>query len=172
MAVRRVLMVGRFQPFHMGHLLVLRRIAKRFDSIILGIGSAQYSHTEENPFTAGERVEMMVEALRADGIGACYVIPMEDIHEHGRWVAHVESLVPRFSAVATNNPLNQQLFKEEGYDVVSTPLYDRKKFSGSVIRKRILAGKPWKGLVPPVVARIIGEIGGVERIRRITAVDE
>ena len=172
MKVDRILMVGRFQPFHMGHLLVLKRIAPKYESLILGIGSAQYSHTAENPFTAGERVEMAVEALRAEGLNSFYVIPIEDINEHGRWVAHVESLVPRFSAVATNNPLNQRLFQEEGYEVVSTPLYDRKKYSGTVIRRRILAGKPWKDLVPPTVARIIQDIGGADRIRQITSKDE
>ena len=170
--LRRVLMVGRFQPFHKGHILVIRRMMESFPSVIIGIGSAQYSHTPENPFTAGERVEMAVESLRAEGIGDFYVVPMEDINEHGRWVAHVESLVPRFRAVASNNPLTARLFHEEGYEVLTTPLYDRKKYSGTEIRRRILAGKPWKGLVPTAVAQIIDEIGGPERIRQIAAKDE
>ena len=169
---KRVLMVGRFQPLHKGHILVIREMARKFPSVILGIGSAQYSHTMENPFTAGERVEMAVGALRAEGVRDFYVVPIEDINEHGRWVAHVESLVPRFSAVATNNPLNQRLFKEKGYDVQMTPLYKRAQYSGTVIRKRILAGKPWKGLVPEAVARIIEEIGGPQRIRALAGRDE
>jgi nicotinamide-nucleotide adenylyltransferase len=167
----RVLMVGRFQPLHNGHILVIRAMARDFPSIILAIGSAQYSHTIENPFTAGERVEMAVGALRDEGVKDFYVVPVEDINEHGRWVAHVESLVPRFSAVATNNPLNQRLFQEEGYEVRMTPLYKRAQYSGTVIRKRILAGKPWKGLVPGACARIIGEIDGEQRIRQLAGKD-
>jgi nicotinamide-nucleotide adenylyltransferase len=165
-------MVGRFQPLHKGHILVICEMARKFPSVILGIGSAQYSHTMENPFTAGERVEMAVEALRCEGVRDFYVVPIEDINEHGRWVAHVESLVPRFSAVATNNPLNQRLFEEEGYEVRMTPLYKRRQYSGTVIRKRMLAGKPWKGLVPEAVARIIEEIGGAQRIRALAGKDE
>ena len=167
----RVLMVGRFQPFHKGHILVIRRILRRYPSLILGIGSAQYSHTPENPFSAGERVEMATEALRDEGVRDFFVVPIEDINEHGRWVAHVESLVPRFTAVATNNPLNQRLFQEEGYEVCTTPLYSRSRYSGTVIRKRMLSGKPWKALVPEAVARVIDAIDGPARIRQIAGKD-
>lgn len=168
----RVLIVGRFQPLHKGHMLVLRDMLEDHPSVILGIGSAQYSHTPENPFTAGERVEMAASALRESGFDDFFVVPVEDINEHGRWVAHVESLVPRFTAVATNNPLNQRLFKERGYEVLTTPLYDRTRYSGTVIRRRMLLGKPWKDLVPAAVARIIDEIDGVSRLRQLSGKDE
>jgi len=168
----RVLMVGRFQPVHNGHILVIRKMVKDYSSVILGIGSAQYSHTPENPFTAGERVEMTTESLRDEGVADFYVVPIEDINEHGRWVAHVESLVPRFTAVATNNPLNQRLFQEAGYEVETTPLYKRTRFSGTVIRKRMLDGRDWKSLVPKAVARIIDEIDGPARIRQLSGKDQ
>src|SRR5207245_2773190 len=64
----RALFVGRFQPFHRGHLATVRRILETNDEIIVGIGSAQYSHTGENPFTAGERYEMIKRALDAEEI--------------------------------------------------------------------------------------------------------
>jgi nicotinamide-nucleotide adenylyltransferase len=165
-------MVGRFQPFHKGHILVIRKMLESFPSVIVGIGSAQYSHTTQNPFTAGERVEMAVDSLRAEGIGDFYVVPIEDINEHGRWVAHVESLIPRFNAVASNNPLTMRLFQEAGYEVLTTPLYDRRKYSGTVIRKRILTGNTWRRLVPPAVSAVIDEIGGVNRIRQLAGKDE
>lgn len=168
----RVLMVGRFQPVHNGHILVIRKMVKDYSSVVLAIGSAQYSHTPDNPFTAGERVEMTTEALRDEGVPDFYVVPVEDINEHGRWVAHVESLVPRFTAVATNNPLNQRLFQEEGYEVRTTPLYKRTRYSGTVIRKRMLEGKDWKSLVPKAAARVIDEIDGPARVRQLAGKDD
>lgn len=42
------LIIGRFQPFHKGHLSVIKMVAEKSDSIIIGIGSAQLSHTFEN----------------------------------------------------------------------------------------------------------------------------
>lgn len=171
-AAGRALFVGRFQPIHLGHIRLLRSLKSRFGSFIIGIGSAQYSHTLENPFTAGERVEMVAESLRNEGFADFYVIPIDDINEHGRWVAHVESLVPRFETAVTNNPLTARLFKERGYEVVGTRLYDRRRYSGTVIRRRMLQGRRWRHLVPAPAARVIDRIHGVERIRELAGSDE
>ena len=62
---RNGLIIGRFQPFHNGHMEVLRKIFAECDHVIIGIGSAQYSHTDKDPFTAGERYHMIAEALRS-----------------------------------------------------------------------------------------------------------
>jgi len=61
--VRRAFFIGRFQPFHLGHMEVLRKILKEVEELIVGVGSAQESHTIENPFTAGERILMVSRAL-------------------------------------------------------------------------------------------------------------
>ena len=55
----RGLLIGRFQPFHGGHLEVVRKIRtdRPAASLLIGIGSAEESYTWENPFTAGERIE-------------------------------------------------------------------------------------------------------------------
>ena len=52
----KALYIGRFQPFHKGHLKILQKLAKKYDEIIIGIGSSQYSNTLENPFTSEERI--------------------------------------------------------------------------------------------------------------------
>ena len=59
----RGLYIGRFQPYHLGHQAVLEEIAREVDEIVIVIGSAQESHGPENPFTSGERMEMIYAAL-------------------------------------------------------------------------------------------------------------
>lgn len=49
------LYIGRFQPFHEGHMHVIRKALKTCDKLIVAIGSAQESRTERNPFTYKER---------------------------------------------------------------------------------------------------------------------
>src|SRR5437870_10806299 len=63
------LYVGRFQPFHLGHLKAVKYILGRVDELIIVVGSAQHSHTLDNPFTAGERITMIRLALKQAGIG-------------------------------------------------------------------------------------------------------
>jgi nicotinamide-nucleotide adenylyltransferase len=161
------LLIGRFQPFHKGHLEVIRTILKDCDYLTLGIGSAQYSHTFENPFTAGERHLMISRALREEGVQNYFLVPIVDINRYAVWVAHVSSLVPPFKAIYSNNPLTKRLFSEAGYEVRASPLFNIDLYSGTEIRNRMLAGKDWRHLVPKAVADVIDEIKGEERIKEL-----
>jgi nicotinamide-nucleotide adenylyltransferase len=159
------LLIGRFQPFHKGHLEVIGTILKDCDYLTLGIGSAQYSHTFENPFTAGERHLMISRALSQEGVDNCFLVPIVDTNRYAVWVAHVVSIVPPFKAIYSNNPLTKRLFSEAGYEVRASPLFNIELYSGTEIRNRMLAGKDWRHLVPEAVADVIDEIKGEERIK-------
>jgi nicotinamide-nucleotide adenylyltransferase len=163
------LIVGRFQPFHLGHLETVASLRRSHPeaTLTLAIGSAQESFTAENPFTAGERVEMIQRALREARIDGCLPIPVADIHQHAQWVAYLRGLLPPFDVVYTNNPLTRLLFERERIRVESPPLVDREKLQGAVVRQRLLRGQGWAELVPPAVARYLEDVGAPERIRRI-----
>lgn len=161
-------MIGRFQPFHKGHLEVVRKIARECSSVTIGIGSAQYSHTLENPFTAGERHLMISSALEDDGIENYYLVPVVDINRYAVWVSHVVSMVPPFEVVYSNNPLTRRLFSEAGYDVRNSPMFNRAVYSGTEIRRRIASGDDWRQLVPRSVATAIDDLGGVGRLQDLS----
>lgn len=165
----RGLLVGRMQPMHKGHLQVIKQILDEVDEVIIGIGSAQLSHTLKDPFTAGERVMMLTKALAENGIPASryYIIPVLDIECNSLWVAHMEMLTPPFEHVYTGNPLVQQLFIEKGYDVTQPPLFNRKVYSGTEVRRRMLSGDEWEELLPPAVFKVIKEIDGISRLERL-----
>ena len=165
----RGLVIGRYQPFHNGHLEVIHEIVQDTEctELIIAIGSAQESHTIENPFTAGERIIMIDGTLTEAGIENYFLIPITDINRYAVWVAHVESLVPPIDIVYTNNSLTRRLFTERGYNVKSPKLYDREKFSGTKIREMMKSKKDWTDLVPPAVVKIIKEINGEKRIQEL-----
>jgi nicotinamide-nucleotide adenylyltransferase len=168
--VRRALFIGRFQPPHLGHLEVFKRILSEVDELIVGIGSAQESHTLENPFTAGERILMLGRALAEEGIGVSrvHIVPIPDVNNNALWVSHVLSFSPPFSVVYTGNPLVRRLFREAGYEVRTPPLYNRREYVGTKIREHMIRGKKWKHLVPPAVVKVIEEIDGVGRLRDLS----
>jgi len=169
----RGLYVGRFQPFHDGHRRVVERIVEDpdVDELVVGIGSADRSHSRRNPFTAGERHVMLTRAL-ADRPIETFVVPLEDMDRNALWVSHVESLCPPFEVVYSNNPLVVQLFEEAGIEVRQVPLFKRDTYEGTSIRQRMLAGNDWAEAVPEPVAETIHEINGVERLRRVADSDE
>ncbi|MCD6278118.1 MAG: nicotinamide-nucleotide adenylyltransferase [Desulfurococcales archaeon] len=173
--VTRALFPGRFQPIHLGHVSVIRWALSKVDELIIGIGTAQESHTIVNPFTAGERVIMIRLALKEAGIDLerVHIIPIPDILMNSVWPYYVQMYVPKFKYGVARNPLVLRLFKDAGIEVLVPPAYDRVKFSSTKIRKLMLLGDPsWKDLVPESVVKFIDEIGGVERLKEVTGVDK
>ena len=85
--MRRGAFVGRFQPFHNGHLEIIKKIVKEVDELVIIVGSSQYSHKLDNPFTAGERITMIRRALKEEGIqlSRIWIIPVPDVYQHALW---------------------------------------------------------------------------------------
>jgi len=164
----KVLFIGRFQPFHKGHLRVVQEASKKYDEVIIGIGSSQYSDTSDNPFTSEERELMIKKTLEKSVINNYRIISMPDIHNPPKWVDHVLSIVSDFDVVISNNSLTKRLFSEKGYNVKETPLYEKKKYSGREIRRRMINSEPWDDLVPTEVSNFIKDIGGVNRVKELS----
>ena len=172
--VERGLYVGRFQPFHLGHLNAIKDILKEVDELVIVIGSAQYSHNINNPFTAGERLVMTRKALEECGIdySRVWIVPVPDVHLHMMWVSALEGYAPRFEVVYSNEPLTRRLFIEAGYKVKSIRLFERNLYSSTTIRQKMLTGRGWEKLVPKSVAAFIKEIDGINRLQDLTKTDK
>ncbi len=166
----RAILIGRMQPVHNGHMQVINKILEEVDELIIGIGSAQLSHEIKDPFTAGERIVMMSQALAEMGVDPSryYIIPMQDINFNAIWVSHVKMLTPPFSIVYSGNSLVKQLFSEEGFEVRQPPLYDRLHLSGTEVRRRILEDSNWQELVPKATVDVLAEINGIERMKNLS----
>jgi nicotinamide-nucleotide adenylyltransferase len=163
------LLVGRFQPFHLGHLEAVKYALKKVGYLYVVVGSAQRSHERDNPFTASERIAMIKSALDGNGVDPSkwMAIPIADADSHSLWVATVVSMVPKFDIVFTNDALTFLLFNEEGIQVKAVPYLDRSRYSATNVRSRILERKDWDNLVPAQVAKLVREYGGVERVRAL-----
>jgi nicotinamide-nucleotide adenylyltransferase len=173
-AVNRGLYVGRFQPFHNGHLDAIKYALKHVDELVVVIGSAQYSHHSYNPFTAGERLVMVRRALEEAGLvmDKLWIVPVPDVHLHMLWVSAVEGYTPHFNIVYSNEPLTRRLFMEAGYQVAEVPFFDRKVYNSTLVREKMAKDDSWTTLVPKAVAEFIGEIDGVNRLRDLARTDK
>ncbi|MEM0246506.1 MAG: nicotinamide-nucleotide adenylyltransferase [Desulfurococcaceae archaeon] len=170
---KKVLFPGRFQPFHKGHQSALAQLLEEFDEIIVAIGSAQEGYTCKNPFTAGERWEMIYRVVKNGNlVGRVWTIPVSDINMPPAWTAYLLSLVPRVDAVASGNSQILYLFEWLGFKVKKIKLVEPERYHGTRIRNIMISGSDeWRELVPPEVSEYIDEIRGVERVRRL-CIDE
>lgn len=171
--MKRGLFVGRFQPFHLGHLYTIKKILNEVQELIIVVGSTQRSHEPDNPFTVGERVLMLKNSLTEAGIDAkrYLIIPVPDASMHSTWVAQVVSYTPPFDVVYTNDALTRRLFQEAGFKVKPVSLYKRDEYWATEVRGRMLSGGKWDKLVPKAVAEAIRAVDGVNRVKGLLKKD-
>ena len=168
------LLIGRFQPLHLGHIEAIKFAMRQLSTLIIAVGSAQISYELRNPFTAGERIRMIKESLDADGeadVRRILIIPVPDIDVHSLWTHQVDMLVPKYDIVFANDLFTLMLFHEQGIKAIEAPLYRREEMRATEIRKRMVAEENWEDLVPKPVSKVIKEIKGVERVRAISRRD-
>ncbi len=166
---KRVLFIGRFQPFHLGHLGAVEWLLDRFEEVVVCIGMASESFTWRNPFTAGERLLMIRWSLLDEGVDWSRIITVTaPTLEVGVQSFHyMLSLSPPVDAVATANPVVRMIAGHVGVRCVCPPLLERERLRGSVVRRLMATGGDWRSLVPRGTARVVEEVGGVERLRRL-----
>jgi bifunctional NMN adenylyltransferase/nudix hydrolase len=78
--------IGRFQPFHNGHLALLKLALSAAEHIVVVIGSANQARTPKNPFTWKERAEMIKLALTDADRARISFLPVRDYYDDERWV--------------------------------------------------------------------------------------
>jgi nicotinamide-nucleotide adenylyltransferase len=162
------LFIGRFQPFHMGHLSAVKWIAARSRKVIVAIGSAQYANQPQNPFSAKERARMIEGQLEAAGLGGkSAVVPVSDVNSDAKWAAHVDAHVPGYEVVYSNNALVKRLMKKAGKVVKAVPFFKKEKYNATKIRARMKRKIMWEDRVPEKVKTVLKKINAEERIRRL-----
>jgi len=162
--MKRGLFIGRFQPFHLGHLQDIKTALEEVNHLTIGIGSSNEDHTKENPFTAKERAEMINIVLPNNNIRKYIVFTIPDLGNDKKWVEHIETLVPKFDIVYTGNKWTERCFKRK-YKIKRVNIL--KGVSATIIRNKILKNKDWQKLVPKEVVEFISKIKGVARVKRI-----
>jgi nicotinamide-nucleotide adenylyltransferase len=163
------LFLGRFQPFHLGHLEVIKRYKKEVGELVIVIGSSQQSRTKENPFTDSEREEMINETLIKEGLTDFSIVPVPDIPEDSKYVKHVERALkdPFHVVIAAENKTTADLFSKAGYKTITCERID--DYSSTKVRELMQKDSTWKKLVPKEVAEIIEDINGVQMIKDINS---
>ncbi len=170
---KRALYVGRFQPFHYGHLHAVKYILERADEIVIAVGSSQFSNTLRNPLSVDERYEMIIRALRQEGIPLrrVFLINIPDTKSPEEdWGLIVLDRIPRVDVAFSNDPETVRDLKRVGIKVLPIPFYRREAYSATNIRNLMLKGSgSWRSLVPPAVYEFLKSIGIEERVRRISS---
>ena len=103
-APHTAVLIGRFQPFHNGHLALLQQALQTAQQVVVVLGSAWQARSPKNPFTWQERAELIARSLPPEQAARVHCVPVRDYYDELRWVqaviAAVETQVPAGARIA------------------------------------------------------------------------
>lgn len=82
---RAAIVIGRFQPFHNGHLALVQRALSLAPRVLVVVGSARSARTPRNPWTHEERAQMILGALPEAARSRVTCLPLRDYYDEPRW---------------------------------------------------------------------------------------
>lgn len=91
--------IGRFQPFHNGHLALIKEALRVAPQVFVVLGSAHAARSPRNPWTHLERAAMIRDALSEPEQARVRFVPMRDYFYEPRWR---KELVRAVTALASN----------------------------------------------------------------------
>ncbi|HPU94584.1 MAG TPA: nicotinamide-nucleotide adenylyltransferase [Candidatus Gracilibacteria bacterium] len=168
--VKTGLFVGRFQPFHLGHLDIVKKILAENERIIIAIGSAEKNYVPENPLTAGERVLVIDETLKAAKINpARYtIIPVRNIDNYALWVDHLNLYVPPYNTIYTGSHIVKACYEGAQSKHRLVQIKRTRPVSGTDLRNSMISNtQDWEKLVHPRTAELLKKLHLPLRLRQI-----
>ena len=165
--------MGRFQPFHLGHLDLVKQILNECDEVIIAVTSSQFNYLEKDPFTAGERMEMIHNSLKDAPIDLtrCFVVSLENQFNIAMWVSYLRSALPHFDKVYSGNNYVSMLLSDSGITVVKPEFFDITQYNATRIRAMMISDQNWKDLVPNAVYELLTKINAKNRLEIISKSD-
>ncbi len=142
------LLIGRFQPFHLGHLEALRFALSKVENLWVGLGSSNKPAQKNNPFSAEERKEMILSSIDDSMKEKISIYFIPDLDNHVKWIEKIDTIVPKFDIVFSNDELTNHLYSKRDVQVIKIPFHERDVLSGTNIRDLIISDQKWIDLVP------------------------
>jgi len=161
------LLIGRFQPFHLGHLEALRFALSKVDKLWVGLGSSNRPSEKNNPFTAEERKEMILSSIDDSMKNKISIYFIPDLDNHVKWIEKIDTIVPNFDVVFSNDELTKHLYSKRITQVISIPFLKRDELSGTNIRDLITSDQKWDHLVPEGTKNFLINISANDRLKNL-----
>jgi len=161
------LLIGRFQPFHLGHLEALQFALSKVDKLYVGLGSSNKPVEKNNPFTAEQRKEMILSSIDDSMKEKISIYFIPDVDNHIRWIEKIDTIVPKFDIIFSNDDLTKHLYSKRNIQVLSIPFLNRGSLSGTNIRDLIVRDQKWDDLIPTGTRNFLERTGAKEHLKNL-----
>ena len=116
--------IGRFQPFHNGHLYNIHEALKIADHVVVVVGSSLEPRTYKNPFSFAERKQMIEGSLTPEETARVSVVPVKDtIYNETAWATAVQHAVNNAVYKSSGEPVTVDSVAIVGYEKDQSTYY-------------------------------------------------
>lgn len=152
------LVVGRFQPFHKGHLHLLREALSLAKVVVIAIGSSNVQD-ENNPLSFEERKAILQKVIEQEGWQERVrkIVPAPDFPSDNEWLDTLVKNAGEFDIALGNNDWTNAVLHEAGYETRTVAFLERETLEGTQIRQLFRDQKNWQDRVPKYLHQFIQE---------------
>ena len=161
------LLIGRFQPFHLGHLEALQFALSKVDKLWVGLGSSNKPVQKNNPFSAEERKQMILSSIDNTMKEKISIYFIPDLDNHVKWIEKIDTIVPKFDIIFSNDELTKYLYSKRNVQVIAIPFLNRNVLSGTNIRDLIISDQKWDNLVPQGTRNFLKNTSAKEHLKNL-----
>ncbi|MGB0724568.1 MAG: nicotinamide-nucleotide adenylyltransferase [Nitrosopumilus sp.] len=159
------LLIGRFQPFHLGHLEALQFALSKVDKLWLGLGSSNKPMEKTNPFSVEERKQMIMSSIDDSIKNKISIYSIPDLDNHVKWIENIDTIVPDYQIVFSNDPMTEHLYSKRNVNVMTIPFFKRDQLSGTRLRDLIKSDQKWDDLVPEGTKLLLQKFDAKNRLK-------
>lgn len=143
------LLIGRFQPFHKGHLYLIKHVQKKVKKLVIGIGSANI-FDEDNLFSYEDRKKMVEKVIKEEKLDDFIekIVPLNDYYDDELWFKNTLHKTGQIDVVIGNNEWPNHIFEERGYRIWRVGFFKKYLYEGEKVRRLIRQKKQWNSRVP------------------------
>lgn len=122
-----MVLIGRFQPVHKGHLMVIMEAVKQTRELIIIVGSANKPRSYKNPWTAKERIAMLNDALNGMDTGKCRIhieYVTDSLYNDDAWATRVQGIVSKYRCLGGKTAIIGHKKDESSFYLNMFPQWD------------------------------------------------
>jgi bifunctional NMN adenylyltransferase/nudix hydrolase len=168
-------LIGRFQPFHRGHLHLLETALDRADHVLILLGSHRCAPDTRNPWSSEEREEMIRASLPESLQERVEFLPLRDhLYSDNLWLAEVQQKVTSTTREGDRVLLVGHRKDRSSYYLELFPQWEREDvpmrgdIHSTAIREAFFSGAAeeiWAADLPPAVQTLLTAYRSTGRYR-------
>lgn len=150
------LVIGRFQPFHLGHKYLIEKALEDCEKIIIGIGSSNVTD-DANPYSYRKRKKFLEEFIKQEEIEerVAKIISIKDVPDDDKWLTMLLRKTGKIDVSIGDNEWVNGIFEKAEISVKKIGFYNREELEGTKIRELIRDKKKWEKRVPECLVPLI-----------------